>query len=176
MAPKDTSQDNTTKQPPNKNAGDNQHHPYQSGFETPFQMMRAIEEDIFQGLSCEQIHTKYTISQDENICILCYFKSNQKRYHHTKDCRDIKARFKLYNTIMILRRNRLVLTSYLILVNTPFTYLHQTTTNSVTILAHHNTSSTTSSSSHLSNTCLPVADHQLPWAMRKQCFQFLVMA
>jgi hypothetical protein len=41
--PKDTPSDTTLKKPQN---GDNQRHPYQSNIESPFQMMRSIEEDI----------------------------------------------------------------------------------------------------------------------------------
>jgi hypothetical protein len=80
----------------NLRMGDNQRHPYQSNIQSPFQMMRSIEEDIFQGLSIEDIHKKYIITQDTNTCILCRFRSNRKRYHHTKDCREIKATQELY--------------------------------------------------------------------------------
>eukprot|EP00557_Chaetoceros_sp_GSL56_P009159 CAMPEP_0176494678 /NCGR_PEP_ID=MMETSP0200_2-20121128/10238_1 /TAXON_ID=947934 /ORGANISM="Chaetoceros sp., Strain GSL56" /LENGTH=576 /DNA_ID=CAMNT_0017892479 /DNA_START=99 /DNA_END=1826 /DNA_ORIENTATION=- len=70
--------------PPNKsNNGDNQRHPYQQDITSPFQMMRTIEEDIFQGLPIEDLHKKYLITQDSNTCILCRDRSNQKRYHHT---------------------------------------------------------------------------------------------
>jgi hypothetical protein len=92
--PKDTPDDVTPKKTQNN---DNQHHPYQSNIETPFQMMRAIKEDIFQGLSLEDIHKKHIIAQDTNTCILCHYCSNQKRYHHTKDCREIKKTQELYN-------------------------------------------------------------------------------
>jgi dUTPase len=92
--PKDTPSDNTPKKPQN---GDNQRHPYQSNIQSPFQMMRSIEEDIFQGLSLDDIHKKYIITQDPHTCILCRFRSNHKRYHHTKDCREIKTTQELYN-------------------------------------------------------------------------------
>jgi deoxyuridine 5''-triphosphate nucleotidohydrolase (dut) len=92
--PKDTPGDVTPKKSQN---GDNQRHPYQSNIESPFQMMRAIEEDIFQGVPIDDIHKKYIITQDSNTCILCRFKSNHKRYHHTTDCREIKKTYELYN-------------------------------------------------------------------------------
>jgi hypothetical protein len=73
--------------------------------------MRAIEHDIFQGLSIDDIHAKYVIDQDTNTCILCRFKSNQKKYHHTRDCQEIKKTYDSYNKVNNTNSN---VTAYLI--------------------------------------------------------------
>jgi deoxyuridine 5'-triphosphate nucleotidohydrolase len=89
--------DKTTTQDKYGNQDNFQRYPFQSDFTSMFDTMRAIEHDIFQGLSLDAIHSKYPVSQDPNTCILCRYKSNQKRYHHTRDCQDIKKTQESYN-------------------------------------------------------------------------------
>jgi deoxyuridine 5'-triphosphate nucleotidohydrolase len=94
---KPSHQEKTTHQDKSGNQDNYQRHPFQDQFTSMFDTMRAIEHDIFQGLSLDTIHSKYAISQDANTCVLCRFKSNHKRYHHTRDCQEIKKTYDNYN-------------------------------------------------------------------------------
>jgi len=80
-----------------KTSGDPHRHPIQKDFKSQFDTMRAIDNDVFQGLPIEDIHNKYKLPQDESACILCRFKSSNKRYHHTKDCQEIKHVYNEYH-------------------------------------------------------------------------------
>jgi dUTP pyrophosphatase len=95
---KSGNQDKTTNPDKSGNNDNFQHHPFQANFTSIFDTMRAIEHDIFQGLSLDDIHAKHVITQDANTCILCRFKSNQKKYHHTRDCQEIKKTYENYNS------------------------------------------------------------------------------
>jgi deoxyuridine 5''-triphosphate nucleotidohydrolase (dut) len=94
--PPNANKDGTNKTP--QKSGDNQHrHPLPSDFQSPFDIMRAIESEVFKGLSIDELHKKYLITQDPTACILCRFKSTHKRHHHTKDCQEIQRVYKEYN-------------------------------------------------------------------------------
>jgi dUTPase len=97
--PAKSDSDTTPKPPPAKASGDPHRHPIQKDFKSQFDTMRAIDNDVFQGLAIEEIHNKYKLPQDENTCVLCRFKSNNKRFHHTKDCQEIKHTFEKYDSV-----------------------------------------------------------------------------